>query len=82
MVNVQLGPRRNMKDLFQCARPPGKAMKVSAWLNIVFIRSDIVRTCNSSPIIFPMMSPCAKASGTTPKIWLPPKNAAFDTSPH
>jgi len=48
------------------SRPPWKAIKAS----------DIVETCNSSLIIFPMMSPFAKALGTTPKTWLPPKNAA------
>ena len=62
-------------------RPSGKAMKVSAWLNIVFIRSDIVETCSFSPIVFPMMSSFAKALGTTPKTWLPPKNAAIGTPP-
>ena len=60
-------------------RPPGKAMKALAWLNNAFIRSDIVGTYNSSPIIFLMMSPCTKALGTTPKTWLPPKNTAIDT---
>jgi len=49
-------------------RPPGKAMKASAWLNIAFNRSDIVETCSSSPIVLPMMSPFAKALGTTPKL--------------
>jgi hypothetical protein len=29
-----------------------------------------------------MMSPFVKALGTTPKIWLPPKNTAIDTPPH
>ena len=41
--------------------------------------TDIMGTCSSSPIILPMMSPFAKALGTTPKTWLPPKNAAIDT---
>ena len=81
MVNVQLGPRENMKVLFQCPKPPSKAMKASTWLNIAFSRSDIVGICNSSLIVFPMMSPCAKTLGTTPKTWLPPKNAAIDTPP-
>jgi len=63
-------------------RPPSKAMKASAWLNIVFNQSDIVETCSSSPIVFPMMSSFAKALGTTPKTWLLPKNAAIDTHPH
>jgi len=62
-------------------RPPGKAMKASAWLNIAFIRSNIVETYSSSPIVFPMMSPFAKALETTPKTWLPPKNTAIDTPP-
>ena len=62
-------------------RPPGKAMKASARLNIVFIRSDIVETCSSSPIVFPMMSYFAKALRMTPKTWLPPKNAVIDTHP-
>jgi len=44
-----------------------KAMKALTWLNIAFIQSDIVETCSSSPIIFPMMSPLAKALGMTPK---------------
>jgi len=78
MVNVLLGPRGNMKISSNVPRPLGKAMKTSAWLNIVFSRSDIVETCSSSPIIFPMMSPFAKALGTTPKTWLPPKNATID----
>jgi len=62
-------------------RPPGKAMKVSAWLNIAFNRLDIMEICSSSPIVFPMMSPFAKTLGTTPKTWLPPKNAAINTPP-
>jgi len=62
-------------------RPPGKVMKASAWLNIAFSRSDIVETCSFSPIFFPMMSPFAKALGTTPKTLLPPKNATIDTPP-
>jgi hypothetical protein len=62
-------------------RPPGKAMKASAWLNIAFNRSYIVETCSSSPIVFPMMSPFVKASGTTPKTWLPHKNTAIATPP-
>jgi len=56
-------------------------MKASTWLNIVFNRLDIVETCSSSPIVFPMMSHFAKALGMTPKTWLPPKNAAIDTPP-
>ena len=60
-------------------RPPGKAMKASAWLNIAFILSDILETCSSSSIVFPMMSPFAKALGTTSKTWLPPKNATINT---
>jgi len=62
-------------------RPPGKAMKASTWLNIAVIRSNIVETCSSSPIVFPMMSLFAKALGTTSKTWLPPKNTAIDTTP-
>jgi len=61
-------------------RPPGKAMKASSWLNIVVIRSDIVETYSSSPIVFPMISTLAKALGTTPKTWLPYKNTAIDTT--
>jgi len=60
-------------------KPPGKTMKTSTWLNIVFIRSDIVKTCNSSPIVFPMMSPFAKALRMTSKTWLSPKNTAIHT---
>ena len=56
-----VGPRGNMKDLFQCARPPSTTMKALTWLNIAFIQSDIVGTCSSSPIVFPMMFPFAKA---------------------
>jgi len=48
-------------------------MKVSAWLNIAFNRSDIVETCSSSLVVFPIISPFAKALGMTPKTWLPPK---------
>jgi len=62
-------------------RRPSKAMKASAWLNIAFSQLDIMGTCSSSPIILPMMSPFAKALGTTPKTWLPPKNAVIDTPP-
>jgi hypothetical protein len=29
-----------------------------------------------------MMSPFAKALGTTPKTWLSPKNTVIDTPPH
>ena len=56
-------------------------MKASTCLNIVFIQSDIVETCSSSSIVFPMMSLCAKALGTTPKTWLHPKKAIIDTPP-
>jgi len=69
------------KISYNVPRPPGKAMKASTWLNIAFIRSDIVETCSSSPIVFPLMSHFAKALGTTPKTWLPPKNTAIDTPP-
>jgi len=69
------------KISFNVPRPPGKAMKASTWLNIAFSQSDIVGTCSSSPIVLPMMSPFAKALGTTPKTWLPPKNTAIDTPP-
>ena len=62
-------------------RPPGKAMKASTCLNIVFIRSDIVETCSSSPFVFQMMFPFAKALGTTPKTWLSFKNVIVDTLP-
>jgi len=51
--------------------PPGKAMKASTCLNIVFSRSDIVETCSSSPIVFPRRSFFAKTLGTAPKSWLP-----------
>ena len=38
MVNVQLGPRENMKISSNVPRLPGKAIKASTWLNIAFIR--------------------------------------------
>ena len=62
-------------------RPPGQAMQALTWLNIAFIRLDIVETCSSSPIVFPMMSSFAKVLGTTPKTWLPPKNTAIEPPP-
>jgi len=69
------------KISFNVPRPHGKAMKAPTCVNIAFIQSDIVKTCSFSPIIFLMMSRFAKALGTTPKTWLPPKNTAIDISP-
>ena len=62
-------------------KQPVKAMKASAWLNIIDSRSDIVDTCYSSLTVFPMMSHSAKALGTNPKTWLPLKNTVIDTPP-
>jgi len=79
MLNVQLGQEEIWKISSSVLRPPGKVMKASTWLNIVVLRLDILETCSSSPIVFSMMSPSAKALGTTPKTWLLPKNATIET---